>query len=311
MWPVACSSTGCMPSSTHQILVELFRRCPTLLGDLLDVAVTRGTIPALALPPGTRIVPTAATFTDLLPAEFRADLALHVLDHGDDQPTRMFLLEAQLGIDHDKSYSWPLYSAGARARDRCPVTSIVLALDAITARWASQRIELDPMGTHVFQPIVLGPDEIPRITDLAQARAMPELTLLSALVHCRTPGGEHAVHAALAAACPMLDSELRVLYFSVVEALISDDVQRPQEALMHFEGNSLDAHVARYYYNKGVQTERALLRALLAQQLTQRFGSLSEDAMTRIQNADADRLTHWGARLLSAASLDDVLDSMP
>ncbi|NJM08316.1 hypothetical protein HC891_22260, partial [Candidatus Gracilibacteria bacterium] len=96
-----------------------------------------------------------------------------------------------------------------------------------------------------------------------------------------------------------------------MEALISDDVQRPLEALMHFEGNSLDAHVARYYYNKGVKEAGATLRALLVKLLTQRFGSLSEDAMTRIQNADTDRLTHWVERLLSAASLDDVLDSTP
>jgi hypothetical protein len=33
--------------------------------------------------------------------------------------------------------------------------------------------------------------------------------------------------------------------------------------------------------------------------------------MTRIQSADADRLTRWGERLLSAASLEDVLDSTP
>jgi hypothetical protein len=301
-----------MPSPTHQILVELFRRCPTLLTDLLDAAAARGAIPALALPPGARVVPTAATFTDLLPAEFRPDLALHVLPLGNDRPRRMFLLEPQLGIDRNKRYTWPLYSAGARARDRCPVTSIVLALDARTARWAARRIRLDPLGTHIFQPIVFGPNEIPRITDLGQARTMPELTLLSALIHCRTPGGEHAVFAALAAACPMLDSELSVLYFSVVRALISEDVQRPLEALMHFEGNSVDQHVFRFYYNLGAKEAGAeSLRALLVKQLTQRFGSLSEDAMTRIQSADADRLTRWGERLLSAASLEDVLDSTP
>jgi hypothetical protein len=308
-----------MPSPTHQILVELFRRCPTLLTDLLDAAAARGTILPLALPPGARIVPTTATFTDLLPSEFRADLALHVLPSGAERPRRTFLLEPQLGRDQKKRYTWPLYSAGARARDRCPVTSIVLALDAPTARWAARRIVLDPLGTHIFQPIVLGPDEIPRITDHAQARAMPELTLLSALVHCRTRGGEHTVFAALAAACPMLDSELRVIYFSVVRALLTEDVQRPLEALMHFEGNSVDQHVFRYYYNLGVQeankdpqgARAETLRDILGKLLTQRFGSLSEDALARIRAADVEMLTHWCERLISAPSLDDLLDSKP
>lgn len=179
------------------------------------------------------------------------------------------------------------------------------------ARWAARRIVLDPLGTHIFQPIVLGPDQIPRVTALAQARAMPELTLLSALVHCRTPGGEHAVHAALAAACSMLDTELRVLYFSVVRALLTEDVQRPLEALMHFEGNSVDRHVFRYYYNLGMQDERAVLRELLVKLLTQRFGALPDAALARVQAADADLLTHWGERLLASPSLDAVLDSAP
>ncbi len=81
---------------------------------------------------------------------------------------------------------------------------------------------------------------------------------------------------------------------------------------MHFEGNSLDAHVARYYYDRGAKEAGAeSLRALLVKQLTQRFGSLPDAATMRIEDADIQLLTHWGERLLSAASLDDVLDSMP
>jgi hypothetical protein len=80
---------------------------------------------------------------------------------------------------------------------------------------------------------------------------------------------------------------------------------------MHFEGNSVDRHIFRFYYNEGAQPVFEALRELLITQITQRFGSLPDAAMTRVQAADADLLAHWGERLLSATSLDDLLDSKP
>lgn len=127
------------------------------------------------------------------------------------------------------------------------------------------------------------------------------------LVHYRTPGGEHAVHAAHAAACRMLDSALRVFYVSVERALISDDVQR-RWRLMHLEDSSIDLHVFFYYYIRGMEDACKDFRKLLLTQLTQRFGSLPRAATTRIQAANEHLLWQWGERLLSAASLDDVFD---
>ncbi len=299
-----------MPSPTHQILVELFRRRPALLTDLLEAVAVP--VPSLNLPPGARIVPTTATFTDLTHAEYRADLAMHVLPAGSDRPLRTFIIEAQLRPDPDKPYSWPLYSAGLRARDRCPVTSIVLALDEATARWAGRPVVLDPLGTHVFRPVVIGPGDIPLITDLDQARAQPELTLLSALVHCRTPGGERAVYVALAAACAALDRDFRVLYATAMRSLMSDDVQRSLEVFMHFEGNQLDVEIFRYVYAQGEKAgQETALRALLIELLTERFGPLSDAVRGQIQQAGPEVLAHWGRCVLSAASLDDVLASAP
>lgn len=49
------------------------------------------------------------------------------------------------------------------------------------------------------------------------------------------------------------------------------------------------------------------LRDVLIGQLTQRFGSVPESALARIREADADSLALWASRVLTAASLDDVL----
>ena len=309
---MACSLLsypGCMPSHTHQILIELFRRCPTLLTELLAAATEGG--PPLVLARGARVVPTSATFVGLASAEFRADLALHVLPPASERPMRTFVLEAQLGRDRDKRFTWPLYSAAVRARDRCPVTTIVLTLDRRTARWAARPIVLDPLGTHVFRPVVIGPGDIPWITSIEQARAIPELTMLSALVHCRTPGGEHVIRAALVAAAAALDRPFYVLYATAIWGLLGEDVRRPLEVLMQFQGNSLDAEIERYYRKVGQEAAREALSALLIDMLTERFGAVPGSALARIQAADPDLLAHWGMRLLSAGSLDEVLDSKP
>jgi flagellar biosynthesis/type III secretory pathway protein FliH len=49
------------------------------------------------------------------------------------------------------------------------------------------------------------------------------------------------------------------------------------------------------------------LRDVLIGQLTQRFGSVPERVLARIHDADADTLAQWTSRVLTAASLDDVL----
>ena len=47
-------------------------------------------------------------------------------------------------------------------------------------------------------------------------------------------------------------------------------------------------------------------RRLLLKQLRLRFGSVSRQAMARINKASAEQLERWGERLLTAASLREV-----
>jgi hypothetical protein len=84
---------------------------------------------------------------------------------------------------------------------------------------------------------------------------------------------------------------------------------------MHFEGNQLDVEMFRYYYAQGEKAgEKAgheAVRALLIDLLTERFGPLPEAARGQIHEAGPEVLMHWGRRVLSAASLDEVLASTP
>jgi hypothetical protein len=47
---------------------------------------------------------------------------------------------------------------------------------------------------------------------------------------------------------------------------------------------------------------------LLTRQLQKRFGELPDSVRARLRDASADRLEHWGERLLDAASLNDLFD---
>jgi hypothetical protein len=167
---------------------------------------------------------------------------------------------------------------------------------------------------------VIGPSRIPRITNLGQAWAMPALSVLSAVVHGRKRGAEEIVRAALAAACPALDSEQAKVYAHYLGTLPSAERLRAPEVPMRLIANrppesfSLDDPYARHWIAKGEelgeQRGRAeALRQLLIELLTERFGALPETALARIDEADGDLLVHWGRRVLSAASLDQVLAS--
>jgi hypothetical protein len=263
-----------------------------------------------------RVVAAAAALAELAPPEFRADAVLHFMVPGNTRPAHGGIVEIQRRRDVDKLFSWPTYAINLRQRTRCPVTLVVVTPSEHVARWAAQPIPLG--GGNFYRPVVIGPSRIPRITDLGQAQDMPALSVLSAVVHGRKRGAEEIVRAALAAACPALDSEQAKVYAHYLGTLPSAGRQRAPEAPMRLIANrppesfSLDDPYARHWIAKGEQRGRAeALRQLVIELLTERFGALPETALARIDEADGDQLAHWGRRVLSAASLDQVLDSAP
>jgi hypothetical protein len=316
--PRLALARGSMPSPRHEVLVELFRHRPELITALLALVD-----PTLAPDmPGAGIVPAPAEIAGVHHAQYRADLVLHRVAPGKARPAHAFVLEVQLAPDTDKDFTWPMHAAGIRARDRCPVTLVVLALDERTARWAAAPRSLSTGGPAVVAPVVIGPAQIPRVIDLAQAHALPELSVLSAAAHGHTPGAEHIAHAALLA-CAALDSLHHALYADFVVACLGSQARRALEVLMPLQHFVPQSDIGKQIYAEGLKEGRneglkegrkegrnEALRGLLVKQLTRRFGPLPEAAMSRIQAAGPDLLEHWGERLLSASSLDDVFTSV-
>ena len=88
--------------------------------------------------------------------------------------------EAQTAIQAMKRPTWPLFVAGVYARHGCSVDIAVLTLDRDVAAWAGRPITVGLLrGAMTITPTVIGPDQIPRITDPEVARRSPEMAVLS------------------------------------------------------------------------------------------------------------------------------------
>jgi hypothetical protein len=162
-----------MPSPLHEQLVELLRHRPALAAELLCRAT------GLRLDPETLAAARtgAQSFAQLEPPEYRADL---VVELGAPRTSLAIIVEVQLGIDDEKRGSWPQYVAALWGRLRCPVRLLAVTVDPGVAAWCAEPIDI---GAMQLRPVVVGPREIPKITDAEAARAAPELAVLSALAH--------------------------------------------------------------------------------------------------------------------------------
>src|SRR5690606_13059584 len=129
-----------MPKLSHEALVQLVRHAPGLVPDLLW--------PGERVPSPIHV--TAAEFVDLNFAEHRADAVLG-LGGLPGQPEEALVVEVQVEADPRKRITWPLYLAGLRARLGCPVTLVVIALDADVARWCAEPIDLG-RGQAIVRP---------------------------------------------------------------------------------------------------------------------------------------------------------------
>src|SRR5664280_367446 len=191
-----------MPSQLHDVLVQFFRNRPELAPTLLREAL------GVALPSYTEARIESATLTNVLPAEYRADMVVLLIDG---KPVLGIVIEVQLQPDEQKRYSWPAYVAGLRARFHCPCCLLVVTVDNGTARWASAPIDLGPGGS--LSPLVLGPEGVPIVSDPDKAKKYPELAVMSVMAHGRGDVQTAVNLAALAAqAAQGLDADMHALY---------------------------------------------------------------------------------------------------
>lgn len=163
-------------TSSHEALHRIFQKDPTLFATTFDRAL------GITLPQADKVSVLNSDLTEIKPIERRIDTAL-LLDAGAGQ--HVIAIESQTGPEESKRRSWPYYVAYLNNKHKCPVTLLVITGDSQTERWARQpiKIGLEEAPSQITQPLVAGPDNMPLITDVDQARQDVMLTVLSALTH--------------------------------------------------------------------------------------------------------------------------------
>ncbi|MGH3612771.1 MAG: hypothetical protein ACRDRK_09270 [Pseudonocardia sp.] len=293
-----------MPSSMHEVLVEIFRQRPALAAELLTDAL------GIELPVFGQARLEPADCVDLAPTEYRAD-AVVVLSQAA-RPVRAVVVEVQLRRDDDKLWTWPVYLHTLRARLRCPTLLLVVCVDEATAAWAATRIELGQPGS-TLTPLVIGPDRVPVFTDAAPALRAPELAVLSALAHGRDPRRSEVLDV-LADALAGVETQQAVLYLRLVLAALPQAARIHLEELMTTGTYEYQSEFTERLRNEGAARGEAKGRAEakaddVLRVLRARGVEVPDDVRARIVGCtDLERLDAWLDRASTAHSVDDLGD---
>lgn len=289
-----------MPSLVHEALVDMFRDRPALIVDLLRVLHVE--VPAYAT-----ITIADVNLADLKPAPLSADLVLELCDAAGD-PQLTAILEVQLRPDDDKLGTWPNYLTTRRRSRRCPTCVLVLTPSREVAAWARRPIALGP-GNPEFRVLVLGPDEVPVITDHGAAVANPLLAFLSALTHGNDEPDGVAVLDAVLAALTCFDKPTVQVYLHLLDRALSETRRRilKEKAMLNINPDEIPlASFLVPVVEHLTQRQRAgdILRILDIRKV-----ALTSEQRAEIRDCtDPDRIDAWIDRAALARTADDVFD---
>jgi hypothetical protein len=274
--------------------------------------------------------------SEAVPAEYRADAA--ILLRG--AVELAVVIEVQLQQDKDKKWSWPAYLTLTRARQRCPAAVLVLTRDPGTARWAAEPISLGPDA--MMRPIVMGPAQVPLVTDPAQAQASPELAVLSVIAHGGEPEVVEVGRVAIDAIANVDESRKR-LYTDLIFEKVAPEFSRilKEYVMENWEPRSeflrelnaearAEARAEALVEGEAIGEVRGVaigevrgvaigeVRGVaigvcrtLRTVLHLRFGALTPEQEARLQAASLDTLDRWTSRALTAPSIDAALQDLP
>jgi hypothetical protein len=297
-------------SLLHEAIVELLRNRPRLALELLGRVVP---VPLITQEDGEGRI-ESGDLGDAKPLERAADFVASFGPH--ERPIRV-IVEVQLRRDPEKQLSWPGYVAVSWARSAQRTYLVVLAIDAVTARWAAEPIDV---GHFAFRPIVIGADAIPLIVDADGARRSPELSVLAVGMHRERAEVVRAAAVALEAVAELDEARARFYTALVVEWLPAaaraileanmdiktefvNEVQRRIRAEAEAQARAEGEAKGRAEGQASAAAE-AVLRVLAARGI-----SVSETTAARVRECrDLERLNAWLELAVRVEKADSLFD---
>ncbi|MFD3743200.1 hypothetical protein [Nocardia sp. NPDC058633] len=168
-----------MVSSSHEAMPGIFTHDAAAVGHAFRVL-------DLPFPEPIAVEQISVDLTATTPVERRADTILRVTTADDEF---LLIVEAQSSKDATRVAAWSFYVTFLHNKYELPVVLVVVCHDKETATWASRPLTPAYRGwtTFTLQPLVLGPHNVPAITDPAEVLADLPLAALSAITHAREP----------------------------------------------------------------------------------------------------------------------------
>ena len=137
------------------------------------------------------------------------------------------------------------------------------------------------------------------LSPLDTARALPELAVLSTVMHGHDDGAA-AIGLAALEACREIDSPRGRLFTDIILESLGDLARIALEKLMNVGGYQYPQSdfVKKHFYDGQ--------REQLARLLGRKFGDLPADVVKRIETAEPDELARWSNRFADGASLQAI-----
>lgn len=287
-----------MPSTPHEVVIDMFTERPDLVARLLSAL-------GCELPEYETVEPGSERASIVAPTEYYAD-AVVTFRHGGDAVLAV-VVEIQLRPDPAKPWSWPVYTTSLRARMRCPVLLLVICPDRRTAKWASKPLDIGfghPSTT--LTPLVLDPSAVPVVTDPEVAAELPELAVLSAVAHPNHP--DHTqIWMALATGLRTLGADPALRYHDFILTMLPRAVRPAWEAFMStgLRDYNFTSDFARKYIAEGEAKGEA--KSILTV-LDARGIDVPDPVRDTIMSCeDLDQLQKWLRRALDIDQADELL----
>ncbi|EGG46619.1 MULTISPECIES: hypothetical protein [Streptomyces] len=288
-----------MVSAPHEAMHRIFQHDPGLFSRVSRILG----IP-LSGPVVTTVMPT--DLTEASPVERRVDTLLRL--ETPEQGAFLLAIEAQGKKDPDKPASWAYYTAFLWTKYRLPTCLMVVCQDRATAQWAQRTVYsgLPQMPTVSVRPTVVGPHNMPVITDPAEARADLALATLAAITHAAEPDIDVILKA--------LSTALRDTPQDIADPIVEFTAQglgnRPAK---HLWRNlvAVDLSFYKSYISEEIRDEgRAQSRAEdLLLVLEERGLDVSDDVRRRITECrEPETLRRWLSRAVTAPKAEEIFE---
>ncbi|MEU6684470.1 hypothetical protein [Streptomyces sp. NPDC046832] len=208
-----------MVTSAHEGMHRIFQERPEILSPVFGVL-------GIAFPEKAAVYAIGTDVTEARPLARHIDTVLRI--GPSDGEDFLLAVEAQERRDTKKESSWPYYVSYLQAKYGLPVLLLVVCRDRATTKWATGPFSCGTRGwiAQMTYPLVVGPDNLPMITDPRTAAEKPAMAVLRSGSRQQPP---HRRHTGRTGPCPRRDGlERRQLFLSVSRLGVGGHPRRRQ-----------------------------------------------------------------------------------